>query len=145
MKNKIQALGSLAVFSVILFLASCTTNEADSPTPIDSRDKYIGTWSCAENSSKTGASTFDVRIRKNVNNNNQFLIDNFYLLGNQYSASVNVSGTSLSIAQQSISGNTVQGSGTIQSDTKISLTYSVNDGSGGAGAIDNCTAVLTKL
>ena len=78
MKNKIQTLASLAVFALLLFLASCTTNEADSPTPIDSRDKYIGTWSCAENSSVSGSTTFDVAIRKNVNDNNQLLIDDFF-------------------------------------------------------------------
>ena len=93
----------------------------------------------------SGSTTFDVAIRKNVNDNNQLLIDDFFHFGNQYFAYVNVSGSALSIPIQSISAHTVQGSGSIQSGTKINLSYTVNDGSGGAGAIDNCTAVLTKL
>ncbi|MBL0047572.1 MAG: hypothetical protein IPP32_05670 [Bacteroidetes bacterium] len=142
MKNQIQKIGSISILLLMLFIASCTTNDSDLPSPTDARDKYIGTWSCAENSSKSGASTFDVVLRKNVNDDNQILIDNFYLLGSTHYAVVTKSGNSLTLSTQSISGNTVQGSGSIAGDTKINLSYSVNDGSGAAA--DNCTAILTK-
>lgn len=128
---------------LITFLASCASNDDDSPTPTDERDEYIGTWSCAENSSKSGASTYDVVLRKNVNESNQFFMDNFYLLGSTHAAVITKSGNSLTIPTQSVSGNTVQGSGSISSSTKINLSYTTNDGSG-PGGIDNCTAILTK-
>ncbi|MBK9479322.1 MAG: hypothetical protein IPP56_05630 [Bacteroidetes bacterium] len=134
----------IAVFAALLLVVGCASEDDSEVTPIDERDKYIGTWSCAENSSNSGSSTFDVVIRKNSNSTNQLYIDNFYLLGSSHSALVDKSGTSLNIATQSISGNTVQGSGTINSDTKINLTYTVNDGSGGSSAINSCTAVLSK-
>jgi len=134
----------MAVCIALLFMVGCASDDDSEVTPIDERDKYIGTWSCAENSSKSGNSTFDVVIRKNSTNSTQLYIDNFYLLGSSHSALVDKNGTSLTIATQSISGNTVQGSGTINSDTKINLTYTVNDGSGGSSAIDNCTSILSK-
>ncbi len=143
MKNKIQRLLLQCITAGMLFLASCAADDSDNPSPVDERDKYLGTWSCAENSSKSGASTFDVILRKNTNESNQFLMDNFYLLGSTHSAVLTKSASNLSLPVQSVSGNTVQGSGTIVSDTKINLTYSVNDGSG-AGGIDNCSAILTK-
>ena len=133
-----------AIFALLLFLASYASNDSETVTPTDDRDKYIGTWSCAETSSKSGGSTFDVTIRKDVNENSQLFIDNFYLLGSTHAALVKKSGNSLSLPTQSISGNTVQGSGSIVSDTKWNLSYTVNDGSGGSSAIDNCTATLTK-
>ena len=144
MKNNFQKIHLVISLALVFLLASCSPNDSDTPTPTDGRDKYIGTWSCAETSSQNGASTFDVTLRKNVNDENQILIDNFYLLGTSHSATVNKSGNSLTLSTQSISGNTVQGSGSISSDTKINLTYTVNDGTGGSAAIDNCTAILTK-
>ena len=143
MKASCKNILGYGILLFVLFLASCTSNEDDSITPVDDRDDYIGTWSCAENSSKSGPSTFDVVIRKNVNESNQLLMDNFYLLGSTHFAVITKSGNSLSLATQSVSGNTVQGSGNIVSNSKINLSYSVNDGSG-SGGIDNYTAVLTK-
>lgn len=145
MKKNVKVQHAILSIGVIAFLLleSCAPNESDNPAPTDDQDKYIGTWSCAETSSNNGASTFDVTLRKNSNVENQLLIDNFYLLGASYSAAVTKSGSSLTLASQSISGNTVQGNGSISSDTKISLTYTVNDGSGASGT-DNCSAILTK-
>ena len=143
MTTRFQKLVLASSLVLLLFLASCAP-ESDSPTPTDDRDKYIGTWSCAETSSQSGASTFDVTMRKNVTDDTQLLIDNFYLLGTSHSATVSKSGNSLTIGTQSISARTVQGSGSIVSDTKINLTYTVNDGTGGSAAIDNCSAILTK-
>ena len=143
MKNKIEQATKAITLAFVLFLASCAP-DSDSPTPTDNRDKFIGTWSCAETSSQSGTSTFDITLRKNVNDENQLIMDNFYLLGTAHSAYINKSGTSLSINTQSISARTVQGSGSIVNDTKINLSYSVNDGTGGSGAIDNCSAILTK-
>jgi hypothetical protein len=143
MKSKFKTVLSSILFGFSLFLASCAPDDSEDISPVDDRDKYIGTWSCAENSSKSGASTFDVTLRKNSNESNQLLMDNFYLLGSTHFAVLTKSANSITISTQSISGNTVQGSGTIASDTKINLSYTVNDGSGSTG-IDNCTAVLTK-
>lgn len=143
MKKSCSPFACWGLMILITFLASCAANDDDVPTPTDERDEYIGTWSCAENSSKSGASTYDVVLRKNVNESGQFLMDNFYLLGSTHAAVISKSGNSLTIPTQSVSGNTVQGSGSISNSTKINLSYTINDGSG-PGGIDNCTAVLTK-
>ncbi len=142
MKVTIQNFVLYTTTLLLLILASCSSNESETPSPTDDRDAYLGTWSCAENSSKSGASTFDVILRKNANEANQILIDNFYLLGATHFATLTKSGNALTLSSQSVSGNTVQGSGTIASTTKINLSYSVNDGSGSGP--DNCTAVYTK-
>ena len=139
--NQYCKLVFLSLFISLIFIESCTTEDTIDPT--DSRDAYIGTWSCAENSSLSGASTYDVRIRKDVSNSNQLLVDNFYLLGYSYSAVLSKSSSTLSLPSQSLSGNTIKGNGSIVSDIKINLSYTVDDGSGSAG-IDNCSAVLTK-
>lgn len=133
----------LVSVAALLLLASCASNDSENPTPTDDRDKYLGTWSCAETSSKNGNSTFDVTMRKNTNVESQLFIDNFYLLGPSYSAVITKSGNSITIPSQSLSGNTIQGNGSFSSDTKISMSYTVNDGSGSSG-IDNCSAILTK-
>ena len=143
MKLEIKKIGLGTVVILLLFLASCASDDSDTATPTDDRDTYIGTWSCAETSSKSGNSTFDVTIRKDVNEDSQLFIDNFYLLGSSHAAVVKKSGSNLTLSTQSVSGNTIQGSGTIVSNTKWSLSYTVNDGSGASG-IDNCTAILTK-
>jgi hypothetical protein len=136
--KKIKHLFSLLILSSVL-LVGCQPEEED-PTPSDDRDKFIGTWSCAETSSQNGSSTFEVHINKSTTSTSQVVIENFYNYGFNKSATASISGSSLTIASQSFSGTTIQGSGTSNSSTKISMNYTVNDGSD----TDTVSAVLTK-
>jgi hypothetical protein len=140
-----RSIFSISRFALILlvFAASSCAPEEEEPTPVDDRDKFVSAngWSCQENSSQTGASTFTVHITKSSSNTAQIQLENFYNYGFQNKAIASVNGSSFTIASQQISGNTVQGSGTLQSNGSITMNYTVNTGS----AIDTCTAVMTKL
>lgn len=140
---------SLSRFALILALmvtaVSCAPEEDEEPDPTvtDDRDKFVHSngWSCAENSSQSGTSTFTVHINKSTTNESQIFIENFYNFGFQNKATASVSGSSFTIASQQLAGNTVQGSGTMQSNGTVTMNYTVNSGS----AIDTCTATLTKI
>lgn len=142
--RKLLSLSRFALLLVVLATASCQPDEDQpEPTPTDDRDKFVNTngWSCQENSSQTGASTFTVHILKSSANSSDIQIENFYNFGFQNKATAAVNGSSFTIASQQLSGNTIQGSGAYQSNGTITMNYTVNNGS----AIDTCSAVLTKI
>ena len=130
---------------MILSAASCAPEEEEEPDPTttDARDKFVHTngWSCAESSSQSGTSSFTVHINKSTSNTSQIFIENFYNFGFQNKATATVSGSSFTIASQTLAGNTVQGSGTMQGNGTVTMNYTVNSGS----SIDTCTATLTKI
>ncbi len=128
-----------SLFIIVLTLTACTKDEES--TPIDPRDKYIGSWVCAENSKINGQTTFNVNIKKNTTDDTQILIDNFYNYGFNKSIFITLSTSTITITQQIFSGsNTVNGTGIVSSSSKINLTYYVNDGA----STDTCTSILTK-
>ena len=74
-------------------------------------------------------------------NSSQILLTNFYQLGTNAKVYAVVAGTYASIPEQTVSGFTIKGNGTlINNFTRIDWTYQVNDGAD----LDNCTAVYTK-
>jgi hypothetical protein len=124
----------------MLFLASCTPDDQE-PVPKDSRDQYLGTWTCSENSKQNGQSTYNVNLKINTSDKDQMLIDNLYNYGFNKTAYFIINASAISIPSQTYSGsNTLSGSGTISSSSKINLTFYVKDGA----STDTCTAVLTK-
>lgn len=142
--KKLLSLSRLSILLIVMMTAACQPDEEEeTPTPTDERNKFVHAngWSCAENSSQSGASTFTVHITKSTSNTAQIQIENFYNFGFQNKATATVSGSSFSIASQQLSGNTIQGSGTLQSNGTITMNYTVNSGS----TIDTCTATLTKI
>ncbi len=127
------------LFIIAIVLTACTKDEE--PTPVDPRDQYVGSWVCAENSKINGQTTFNVNIKKNTADETQILIDNFYNYGFNKSIYITLSSTTITIPQQTFSGsNTVNGTGTASSASKINLTYYVKDGA----STDTCTSILTK-
>jgi hypothetical protein len=129
---------------MVLAVSSCAPEEENpTPTPTDDRDRFVNAngWSCQENSSETGASTFTVHILKSSSSTTQIQIENFYNFGFTNKATATTSGNSFTIASQQLSGNTIQGSGALQANGTITMNYTVNNGT----TIDNCTAVLTKI
>ena len=106
--------------------------------------KLEGEWACDEQSEifkKATASTYAVYISADPDDPNGVIIDNFY--GVDAPAKASVVAMSLSISEQTIDGGfTVSGSGIIAGGyQEISLTYTVDDGS---GVVDHVTAVYTK-
>jgi hypothetical protein len=136
MKSPIKVLLMVA-FSAGL-LVSCAPEEVEEqPIP-----DYSGSYSCTETTSNpAGTSTFTVHLKKQ-SGAESYRAENFYNLGFNYSANLSISGSSVSIPNQAISGFNLSGNGSIQSDGKIRLSYRVDDGSG--SGTDNCTATLSK-
>jgi hypothetical protein len=128
----------LAVIPLVSIFSSCQPD--DEPAPADPRDVYVAAWTCNENSSQIGASTYSVHINKVTTNTTQVQIENFYNVGFSNKVLVDINGTTMSIPQQTYNGNQVHGGGTKTGTNSISLTYYVNNGS----AIDTCTASLTR-
>jgi hypothetical protein len=129
----------LAAFSTVAVFSSCQPDEQ--PAPADARDVYVAAWTCSENSAQAGQSNYEVHINKSTTNASQVFMEDFYHFGFGYKAIVDISGTSLTIALQTLNSTQIHGSGTKTGANTINLTYYVNDGS----TIDTCTAVLTRL
>ncbi len=126
--------------SLTSLLVSCDPDD-NPPDDTDPRDKFVGSWSCNENSHQMGTSTFTVTISLNSGNSSQIYVANFYQLGTSQKVYAVVAGDNATIPDQSVSGVSVKGSGSItSSNTKIDWNYYVNDGAD----IDTCTAVFTK-
>lgn len=127
----------IAAFSVLAFV-SCQPEEE--PTPADARDPFVASWTLNENSSQIGASTYTVHINKSTTNTSQVQIENFYNIGFNFKATADISGTSVTIPQQTYNSNQLHGSGSKTGANTITLTYYMNNGS----TVDTCTATLTR-
>lgn len=142
MKNK-RVTGRITVISRVLFIfaivlvASCE-ELSDSLSP---RDNIVDTWKCQETDASNIVDNFLVEIVKDDLSLSGVKIYNFNHLGENFAVKASVSGTSITISSQAVSGFTISGSGTITSDyEKVTLKYSVDDG----GGKENYNAVLTK-
>jgi hypothetical protein len=125
----------------VLFVASCKKDEQEPPASTgDPRDKFIATWTCQENSQVNSTSTFSVHISKSTTDSTEILFENLYNYGFNFKPYAQVNGNNFVIPSQVISGNTIQGSGSLTGNNTINMSYTVNDGS----TVDNATAVLSK-
>lgn len=131
----------VAIVLMITFLASCAPESTEEIVA-----DYSGTWTCNESTSNpAGSSSYSVKLKKVGTSTSEYKIENFYNLGFNNEAAVNIGASSITMASQTIgAGNSAfaaNGSGTVSSSTKFSMSYKMDDGS---GAIDNCTANFTK-
>jgi hypothetical protein len=128
----------LLLASVLLIIAvSCEPEDPDDITE-DPREKIENTWRCDENSQVFSTTTYTVDVKIDAASDNDVLIYKFYNLGSDKFLHATLSGTSLSITNQTIDGNVVNGNGLILNNyKKIQWTYYVDDGS---GVIDTVTA-----
>lgn len=130
-----------ALILMMAFLASCAPE-----TEEDIVADYTGTWTCTETTSNpAGTSNFSVRLKKVGSSTTEYKIENIYNLGFNNEAALSISSSSITMASQTIgSGNaafTASGSGTVNSSTKLSMNYNMDDGS---GVVDNCSATFAK-
>ncbi len=122
-------------FALVFIAISC---EVDDPfDQSDTIDELTGDWTCYEQSSILGNTTYTVTISPDPMNTNGILIDNFYGINESIEAVVN--GSILTIPDQTTPDSyTISGSGTISGNKNtINLNYTVEDD----GGTDNCTAV----
>src|ERR1041385_2541425 len=94
-----------------LFLASCAKDDNNNSTAGDDRDKFTGTWTANETSQQHGSSTYTMTISKDVTSASQVIAKNFYALGNSTNTIIVVDGNNMTIQSQSVSGNTLSGTG----------------------------------
>ena len=134
--NKLLLAGT---FFCVALTTSCT-DENSNPSN-DDRDAFTGSWTCAETSKQFGNSTYAVTI-SSTGEIDSVSIKNFYQLGNGVSAIALVSGNSITIPFQDVSGGIeIHGTGLMNSNSnKIDFTYYADD----AGVIDTVTATYNK-
>jgi len=130
-----------ALVTMMAFLASCAPE-----TEQDIVADYTGTWTCTETTSNPATtSNYSVRLKKVGSSTSEYKIENFYNLGFNNEAAVSIGISSITIASQTIgSGNgafTASGGGTVNSATKLTMSYKMDDGS---GVTDNCSATFAK-
>ena len=111
----------------ILFVSSCTKDTTE-PNTVNERDKFLGTWSVNEIHTKL---TYEVTILADESSSTEVNIYNFGASGNTVKTKAVVEGEDIGIfpSNQSLSnGWIVDGSGYMSGSTKISWTYTINDG-----------------
>lgn len=146
MKTLFNKMRSMKFFpgllSLIIIAGSCEVAE-DLVGGNATVAKLEGEWTCDEDSEiyKSTTSVYSVAISPDPDNENGVIIDNFY--GISAAVYAGVSGMSLIISNQTVSGGyEISGSGIISSGYDvINWNYTVDDGS---GVIDHVTAVYTK-
>jgi hypothetical protein len=125
MKISRKLLGLLLVAFVIVFDA-CEKTETDGPTTSD-RDKFIGNYA-SESTGPGGTRNFTLEVTGSASAPDQIKMVNFDG-GNGTTIFASVSGSSLSIPSQMVSGETYQGTGSISGKT-LTINFSVDDGQG---------------
>lgn len=137
MKNSKIKIGLFFSILILFSMAACNPDENED---IDQRDKFIGTWNCAETSTENSNTiNFSVTISKDSLTENEIFMANFYLLGFDQKSRLIVNYSNLTFPQQVVCNKNVSGSGTY-SNNKVNLTYYVNDNAD----IDTVNAVLSK-
>ena len=125
-----------------MVIISC---EEDLPDDSELRDEYLGTWTCSEQSTLYGNSTFTVQIKESSAGIGFITIENFYNEGSVCQVEAEVFDNDITISSQSVTGNsgtfTFQGSGTANNEyTSFSLNFTANDGA----ETDNVTASFSR-
>lgn len=129
-----------SLFAALMFTGCAKDDETQpetSPTGTDPRAAFAGTWAISENSTQTGAATYNVTIS---DSSNASFLQLAYLYGYHTKIRGTVSGSTMTIPSQVVEGNSVSGTATLANTRRINLTYWVNQGS----ATDTITAILTK-
>jgi hypothetical protein len=143
MKNS-QRIATALLICMSIIINACEKDETDSPVATDARDKYTGSWTCAETNTKTNVkNTFTVNISKSSASSSGLILSNFNNMGggSAYNVNSSLSGSSISIPNQTVSGDIISGSGTIANDSKINFSYTVDDQNGSPYSY---SAVYTK-
>lgn len=122
----------------MLFISSCAKEDEDDGDP---RTKFEGSWTCVENSTQNGTSTYTINITKMKDPVSQISIVNFYNVGVNFSLKADVDNSNFTIAPQTfVSGKSAYGTGAASGSNNFTMTYYVTSGS----IVDTCTATCTR-
>lgn len=121
--KKINARLSLILFLLMIVINACEKTEPEVPTA--DRDKFIGTYA-AESTGPGGQRNFTLTISASASAPDQIKMAEFDG-GINTTVFANVSGNSLSIFNQIVSGETYQGSGNL-SGKNLTVNFTVYDG-----------------
>lgn len=127
------------VYIVLILLAASCAKEDDSPLDSD-REKFLGSWITTSTGAVHGTLNFTMTITAGASSPSQIKMENFDQEGNGTFLFGDVGGTAVSIAQQVIGSDTIQGSGSYNSNGTLTFHYSVRDGQ----SVDNRTANAHK-
>jgi hypothetical protein len=124
-----------------VFMMSCTADKTeDTITPSsDARDQYVGYWNANENSALAGSNAHVVNVVKSSTSSSEVLINNFSGLSVAARAIINSSTFTIPYQQIGSIGFT-QGSGTLNSATQITLSYTTTTGT----SRDSSSTIYTK-
>jgi hypothetical protein len=161
--KKVKILISTLALGTVLFFASCTKDECKDVTCDNGGVCTAGVCDCATGFEGTncetkmnakfvasyngsdvcssGPYTYTATIAASSTIANGLVINNFGGFGSSFTATATVDGSNVTIPSQTVSGLTISGSGTLNSDaTNLQLTYTAFDGTD----TDNCTSTWTK-
>lgn len=127
-------------FIVFIFLFSCELEDFDIDSD-DPRDVIVDVWNCKEEND-AGTLNYTSTISKHSSDSTKIIINYIYGLGNDADAIATYKNRTITIAQQTVDGIKLQGTGTVTSDySEIRFNYTADDGS---GDIDNVFALYTR-
>ncbi len=138
MKKKISHV--LLILVMITSFDACQKDTTSDPgVATTERDKFLGTWITQSNGT-SGTQNFTMTISAGSSSPSQILIKNFENEGASTTTYAEISGNSISISQQVVASDTIQGSGTYNSNNTLSLNYTLRDGI----TVDTRTATAHK-
>ncbi|MCB0581423.1 MAG: hypothetical protein KDD10_19190 [Phaeodactylibacter sp.] len=125
-----KSLFSLAAAILVLSAFGCKKDEELA------RIKFLGAYSVVETCG-SGNDSYEIIIIESGSSDNAIVINNLYDFGESVSATV--SGNSVTIPSQLLSGITYSGNGTISGST-LTINFTVSD----SVDSDNCNAICTR-
>jgi len=125
-KNLIKV---LIVFALLTATFESCKKDDDNSVSVADRDKFLGTWATQSNGT-SGPLNFSMTITAGSSDAGQIIISNFDLEGTNTHTIGEISGTSISISQQLVgsANDTIQGTGTYNSNNTLSFNYTVKNG-----------------
>jgi len=117
------------VLTVITFIYSC--KEGDSGDNGDAREIFEGQWNVSETSKLLGARNYIVQIDLSKNHISRINLFDFYKLGvtdSVFGIVSSVSVNTITIPEQELKDNFIQGKGILANDNLINFTYYIDDG-----------------
>jgi hypothetical protein len=148
MKSKYLVFG--LVLALTCFATSCEKEpDIEIPDPSetegDQRDRFVGNWTVTENRK---LSTSSVNFQVNISKDDQFPtrvnISNFYSIGTTDTVIATISAVlvdAITVTDQTVSASFFSGTGEMENDQKINMSYIVDDGNAN---VDSVTAVLIR-
>ena len=134
-----KSLIALAFISIIL--PGCEKNSDTDPSVVTTdRDKFLGSWITTSTGPVHGTLNFTMSISAGTSSASQIVMENFDAEGSGTFVFGGISGSSVSIQQQVVNGDTIQGSGMYNANGTLSFTYTFRDGQ----TVDNRTATAHK-